>query len=74
MTKWKFTLKSIPLQLLMMALLPMSINRPPPPHPWVFQLKKSKVTVLNSFPVYKVKPTNGKNDALLANVKDVIGD
>ena len=45
MTKWELTLKSIPLQLMMIAPLPISstLPHPPPPPPQVFQLKKAKL-------------------------------
>ena len=69
MTKCKLTLKSILLQLLMIATLPISINRSPSPPPQLFQLKKAKVKYLKAFLMAKVKPTSGNKYALLVNVK-----
>ena len=67
-------LKSIPLQLMIIAPLPMSSTRPPPTPTQVFQLEKDKVKELKAFLMSKGNPTSGKKDELLANVKYLIRD
>ena len=47
---------------------------PPTPHTQAFQLNKDNVKELNPFYISKGNNTSGKKDALLENVKEVIGD
>ena len=47
---------------------------PPRPTPHVFQLNKAKVKQLKALLMSSGKPTCRKNDALLENLKELIGD